>query len=783
MTTYVFGRCSIDQACRELRCDQQSVTVQPRVFDLLFYLIEQRDRAVNKDELQDVVWGTIVTEDALTRAIMKARRVVGDNANDQQVIRTIHGHGYRFIAPVEAQAITVEPGSEKLTETSGLLSVKRWWAWAGVVGIVVATLLVTLFQSSPLEADAGIGVAVLPITNTNNDPELAWAEHGLMQLSSRIIDALPGLDTVSSRTIIQALPDEQLSSPNSVRIATVAEGISQRLGTQAFVAGNLRKQADTYIIDYLLEYDNTNYSGQVKADQASVAAEHLATAVARRILGTPIQNSPKVRALTGNPWINELYARGMAKQLAGDTEGAKTLFKAALDEDSSYFWPAYEYALSLRDTGDRQEAIDRLHNLGNQPGIDAEQLMSVHNALGIAYWRERNFELAAEHYKNGLAAAEQAGDLLGSASLLTNLGILARNQQQHDQARQYIERALLVIERAGAQQGSPYHSLAQIERVLGNINAAQRNYARAAEIFAANGSFRSQSISLRMLGRMTARLGDMKNALNYLQQSHNVAETVNAATEIERAVIYRAWVLDLMEQNQTAPELDNIKATTATDSVASAEAAETAASVSLRAGNFIQARQDANIARSVYIEHEDDVGLLSVNIILAEITAEEGDLDFAAREFEQLINAAQTSNYLFEEIKARLALGELNLQRGDLEKAIELLVSARKMTVNNGDRTLEWQIAPSLGSAYLKQGNIEAATAMAGVVSTAEISTLSGNRFLAQHAFAEGNARTALDLLRHSRDQYQSAWTIEDEAFLNECEQSLDTPVTNVGDI
>jgi pimeloyl-ACP methyl ester carboxylesterase/DNA-binding winged helix-turn-helix (wHTH) protein len=104
---YRFGRCMLDSRSRELRRDGRAVPVEHRAFDLLLYLIEHRERAVSKDELQNAVWpGMILTESALTRCVMKARRAAGDDPSRQEVIKTIHGHGYRFVATLEVGART-----------------------------------------------------------------------------------------------------------------------------------------------------------------------------------------------------------------------------------------------------------------------------------------------------------------------------------------------------------------------------------------------------------------------------------------------------------------------------------------------------------------------------------------------------------------------------------------------------------------------------------------------------------------------------------------------------
>ena len=73
----------------------------PRRFDVLAFLVTHHDRVVTKEELLDEVWGDrFVSESALTSRIKQARRAVGDDGRRQDVIRTVHGRGYRFVAPL-----------------------------------------------------------------------------------------------------------------------------------------------------------------------------------------------------------------------------------------------------------------------------------------------------------------------------------------------------------------------------------------------------------------------------------------------------------------------------------------------------------------------------------------------------------------------------------------------------------------------------------------------------------------------------------------------------------
>ena len=73
--------------------------LEPKVFDLIAYLLENRDRVVSKEELQESLWpNVVVTEASLSRTIMKARKALDDDAQDPQVIRTLPRRGFRFVA-------------------------------------------------------------------------------------------------------------------------------------------------------------------------------------------------------------------------------------------------------------------------------------------------------------------------------------------------------------------------------------------------------------------------------------------------------------------------------------------------------------------------------------------------------------------------------------------------------------------------------------------------------------------------------------------------------------
>ena len=102
---FLFDGHILDIDRRELRYGTEPVALEPLVFDLLIYLVENRDRVVSRDDVLDSVWsGRIVSESALTTRIAAARRAIGDTGKGQKLIRTIPRKGFRFVGEVREEA-------------------------------------------------------------------------------------------------------------------------------------------------------------------------------------------------------------------------------------------------------------------------------------------------------------------------------------------------------------------------------------------------------------------------------------------------------------------------------------------------------------------------------------------------------------------------------------------------------------------------------------------------------------------------------------------------------
>ena len=111
--SFRFDRFVVDARSGRLLRDGEAVAVEPLAFRLLLHLVEHQGRLVTKEELLEHVWqGRFVTEHALTRAVARLRRALGDDARSPRYIETVHSRGYCFRA--EAEAITRADGAPTL---------------------------------------------------------------------------------------------------------------------------------------------------------------------------------------------------------------------------------------------------------------------------------------------------------------------------------------------------------------------------------------------------------------------------------------------------------------------------------------------------------------------------------------------------------------------------------------------------------------------------------------------------------------------------------------------
>ena len=205
---FLFADHTLDTERRELRRGSRAIAVEPQVFDLLVYLVRNRDRVVSKDDLIASVWeGRIVSESTLTSRINATRTAVGDNGKDQKLIRTVARKGLRFVGAVHEGPTGAEPAPVPDPSDD-------------------APLQPVLSSDRP-------AIAVLPFTNMSGDSEQDYFSDGI---SEDIITALSKLRWF----LVMSRNSSFVYKGKAVHIKQVAE----ELGVRYVVEGSVRKSGD-----------------------------------------------------------------------------------------------------------------------------------------------------------------------------------------------------------------------------------------------------------------------------------------------------------------------------------------------------------------------------------------------------------------------------------------------------------------------------------------------------------------------------------------------------------
>jgi TolB-like protein len=210
---YLFEDCALDTDRRELHRGGKAVAVAPQVFDLLDFLIRNRERVVSKDDLIAAIWeGRAVSEAALTTRLNVARSAIGDSGDEQRLIKTLPRKGIRFIGTVREASVAADveiasPGPAK---------------------------------SMPAFSDKP-AIAILPFANLSSDPDQEYFADGMVE------DIITGLSRSRSLLVIarqssfvykgRQVDIQQIGRDLGVRF--VLEGSVRKAGNRVRITGKL----------------------------------------------------------------------------------------------------------------------------------------------------------------------------------------------------------------------------------------------------------------------------------------------------------------------------------------------------------------------------------------------------------------------------------------------------------------------------------------------------------------------------------------------------------------
>jgi len=305
---YLFHDCVLDTDRRELHRGAGLVAVEPQVFDVLVYLIQNRERVISKDDLLSSVWhGRIVSESALGARINAARAAVGDSGEAQRLIKTLHRKGFRFVGAVREDYLPIETSSAIGNDTARFV---------------------------PSLPD-GPSLAVLPFTNLTDDSDQAYLADGVSE------DLITGLARIRWLFVI-ARNSSFVYKPRAVDVREV----SRDLGVRYVLEGSVRRTGSRLRISaQLVDGMTGGYRWAERYDRELgdifVVQDEITRSVAAAI-EPELMAAEGVRALSRSAddlsaW--ELVARAQAhiwRMSRSDHEAAVSVLKRAVEEFPNY---------------------------------------------------------------------------------------------------------------------------------------------------------------------------------------------------------------------------------------------------------------------------------------------------------------------------------------------------------------------------------------------------------------------------------------------------------------
>jgi TolB-like protein len=355
--TYEFAGFRLDPAEHLLRLVEtdELVSVSPRAFDALVYLVERRGQLIDKTALMKILWPrTVVEENSLTQTISTLRRALGEKPGEQRFIATVAGRGYRFVAPVSAVAAVPAPSETAVPQTV-----------------------------SPSEKS----VAVMPFACFTGDPEKEYFGDGVAEELIHLLARIPGLK-VPARTSSFAYKGRQSDVRQVARelgVATVLEGSVRSAGDRIRLTAQL--------IDGHSGFHLWSHSFDRKFDDIFKLQDELAAAILQT-LEVNLGGRPPATVLPDPPTPSvaayQVYLQGRGMIVRGDPvslQAAFRCFELAISADPRF---ARAYAglsiaqISLVSMGGATESLlsEAEQNAQHALALDPE-LSDVYSSLSL----------------------------------------------------------------------------------------------------------------------------------------------------------------------------------------------------------------------------------------------------------------------------------------------------------------------------------------------------------------------------------------------------------------
>lgn len=482
---YRFGKREIDCTGYRLYSVEnglkEAIPIEPQVFDLLRYLVENRDRLITRDELFENLWvGKVISDTTLSGHIKFARKAIGDDGQKQNLIKTVRGRGYQFVGSVLVEDKNISSPAPHLTQQQDISQI-----------------------DSIVRSKRGPLVAVLPFLNRSSDPEQQYFSEGMSE---------------DITTELSRFSDIQVLARNSAFKYSANSSNTQQYDEPSLdylVEGSVRRTGDKIRINAQLNDADNNQQlwaekFDCKLDQVFDVQDKIIESIVSTISGQ-LKKVEMVRAsarATSNLQAYDHLLRGLAFHKNGYTSyenysKASKEFAKAIELDPHFAraraWKICSKA-NMWDLRTKEMINEVLEEAKFALSLDASE-SETHRILGALYMYAREFELSRYHYSEARKLSPN------DAHIAVQMGRFLAYTDRLEEALELILHAKLLNPFHPGwywqELGVVYYSMNEFEEA---IKALQKNWGMGA-------------YDLALLAICHVALGEMSQAREYCRKA------------------------------------------------------------------------------------------------------------------------------------------------------------------------------------------------------------------------------------------------------------------------
>ena len=535
--------------------DGQVVECDPRVLDLLHLLIAQREGVVSRDQLIEALWpGRMVSDASLSQLIRRARQLLEDDGKSPRYIQTVHGRGFRWLAPVEE--ITADETQTTLHPPEmlphGRPGLPRWLAPA----LLLLLIVVVLFQNGrekPAETStANQKLALLPFDYPQDNVQYSWVSLGLMEMVAEMLANTPRLQLVPGRKVVswlQAHPDAEREPNTLLTKMCVDLGCDRILVTR--ISGD--PIPDT-LEAHWLGRDGPGPTLRLQGNDLTQLARKLALRLAQ-----PHRPDTRIAVdmarYSSSPQANQAYALALEALHQDQWKLARQYLQIAVGQAPDFAMALAHLSKVEERLGDIDLAHEHLQQVLGMKGAPWQARYLALLTLGNIQYSQGKLEESLRTTRTMLESPDWPMTPKQRARLQMNMGTTLQRLNRLDEARHW----LLQSEQTCAEQGlqtlqtSAWFNLGNVALSGNHLEEAMRWYQKAEQSYIQLGNEQNALIARFQIATIYKSLGHLPEAIRLFEQ---LARDSKKLGDIEGVLLARIEYLD--SSNRHHPEPDRL---------------------------------------------------------------------------------------------------------------------------------------------------------------------------------------------------------------------------------